>query len=258
MNQNQLKEFLDEQVERYNRPDFVEHDPIQIPHLFKRLQDIEIAGFFIATLAWGQRKTIISKGQELMNLMDNSPHEFILHHKAADLKRIAQFKHRTFNATDLLYFVSFFNQFYKKHTSLEVAFLPGAEPVEMESSLIHFHNLFFSLPGFPQRTRKHVATPTRGSACKRINMFLRWMVRHDDRGVDFGLWKKISPDQLICPVDLHVERIARQLKLIKRDSKGWEMAVELTNNLKKFDPSDPVKYDFALFGLGVDEKSIFN
>jgi uncharacterized protein (TIGR02757 family) len=257
MNRNQLKEFLDEKVDRYNRRGFIEHDPIQIPHLFKKLQDIEIAGFLIATLAWGQRKTIISKGHELMNLMDNSPHDFILHQKAADLKRISQFKHRTFNTTDLLYFISFFKQFYKEHKSLEMAFLNGSDRLaDMESSLGHFHDLFFSLPDFPVRTRKHVATPARGSACKRINMFLRWMVRHDDRGVDFGLWKNISPAQLICPVDLHVERVARQLKLIKRNSVGWEMAVELTNNLRKFDPADPVKYDFALFGLGVDEKSI--
>ena len=253
MNNALLKEFLDEKVDLYNRPEFIELDPIQIPHQFNKRQDIEIAGFFAATLAWGQRKTIIAKGKELMELMNNTPHDFILHHKSHDLKRISRFKHRTFNSTDLLYFISFFKDFYSKNNSLEEAFInSNRKSLLMKDSLTQFHDLFFSLEHLPQRTRKHVATPARKSACKRINMFLRWMVRNDNRGVDFGLWKKISPAQLICPIDLHVERVARKLKLIKRNSVDWETAIELTNSLKKFDPSDPVKYDFALFGLGVN------
>lgn len=244
-----LKEFLDEKVDLYNRPGFIENDPIQIPHSFKKPQDIEISAFFAATLAWGQRKTIISKCHELMGLMDNAPHDFVLNHSAKDLKKLSVFKHRTFNRTDLLYFVHFFNHYYSKEKSLESAFCTGSE---MKIQLTNFHNTFFSLEDSPPRSRKHIATPERKSACKRINMFLRWMVRSDDRGVDFGLWKNISPAQLICPIDLHVERIARKLKLIKRKQVDWQTAEELTANLRKFDPVDPVKYDFALFGLGID------
>ena len=252
-----LKDFLDEKVELYNQPGFIGQDPIQIPHQFKKNQDIEIAGFFAATLAWGQRKTIIAKGKELMNLMDNSPHEFILYHKTNDLKRIGSFKHRTFNSTDLLYFISFFKGFYSKHQSLETAFKYQSEKKwTMEEGIVHFHDLFFSLDHFPSRTQKHIATPARKSACKRINMFLRWMVRNDNKGVDFGIWKRISPAELICPIDLHVERVARKLKLIRRRNVDWQTAVELTNSLKKFDPADPVKYDFALFGLGINEKLV--
>jgi uncharacterized protein (TIGR02757 family) len=256
-----LKEFLDEKVDLYNRPGFIENDPIQIPHSFKKLQDIEISAFFAATLAWGQRKTIISKCKELMNLMDDAPHDFVLNHAAKDLKRLSAFKHRTFNTTDLLYFVHFFHQHYSKEKSLESAFVTSPPnplstgrggDLAMKICLTNFHNSFFSLEDSPTRTRKHVATPERKSACKRINMFLRWMVRSDDRSVDFGLWKNISPAQLICPIDLHVERIARKLTLIKRKQVDWQTAEELTANLKKLDPTDPVKYDFALFGLGID------
>jgi uncharacterized protein (TIGR02757 family) len=252
-----LKQFLDEQVDRYNRSEFIDSDPIQIPHSFKSLQDIEISGFFTATLAWGQRKTIIAKCRELMNLMDNAPHDFVLHHQARDLKRIGQFKHRTFNTTDLLYFIRFFKQFYARHHSLEEGFVPIFPTLEMEPRLTHFYSTFFSLKDYPVRTQKHIATPVRKSACKRINMFLRWMVRTDNRGVDFGLWKTISPAHLICPIDLHVERVARKLKLIKRKQVDWQTAVELTRSLKQFDPTDPVKYDFALFGLGIDPASMF-
>lgn len=253
MNHASLKEFLDEKVDLYNHQGFILNDPIQIPHEYKKLQDIEIAAFFAATLAWGQRKTIINKCQELMQLMDNAPHEFVLGHKAKDLKRIASFKHRTFNATDLLYFVSFFKQFYTNHFSLEEAFVADfIQPTSMETRLVHFQHLFFESEHAPSRTKKHVATPERKSACKRMNMFLRWMVRSDNCGVDFGVWKKISPAQLICPIDLHVDRVARKLKLIKRKPVDWQTAIELTTTLKKLDTIDPVKYDFALFGLGID------
>jgi len=249
----ELKEFLDEKVERYNRIDFIEHDPIQIPHRFGKKQDIEIAGFFAATLAWGQRKTIINKCTELLALMDNAPHDFLLRHTENDLKRFLKFKHRTFNATDTLYYIEFLSWFYKKYSSLENAFkFPKHDPT-IEQGLINFHHLFFSLPHSPQRTRKHLPTPERKSTCKRINMFLRWMVRKDDKGVDFGLWKEIQPSQLVCPCDVHVERVARKLKLIKRKQTDWVTALELTLNLRRLDPHDPVKYDFALFGMGVEE-----
>jgi uncharacterized protein (TIGR02757 family) len=245
-----LKEYLDESYRRFNNPDFIPGDPICIPHRFNRLQDIEISGFWIAMLAWGQRKTIINKGAELINLMDHTPYDFVLNCSDRELRRIAQFKHRTFNGTDALYFVEFFRSFYEHHTSLEEAFLPhDCEFAGMKDILSNFHRLFFNSELAPARTRKHVATPQRNSACKRINMFLRWMVRRDRHGVDFGLWKKLSPQHLICPCDLHVERTARRLGLVQRKQADWKMAVELTEKLKELDPEDPVKYDFALFGL---------
>lgn len=248
--------FLNKTYDAYNTPGFIENDPICIPHQFSRKQDIEIMGFFAAVFAWGQRVTIINKCKELIDRMDNAPHEFMLHHSDKDLKRLIGFKHRTFNDTDLLYFVSFFHDWYNKHDSLEDAFAKHIKPrhTSIEEGLNGFRNLFFSLPDVPQRTFKHIASPKQNSACKRINMYLRWMVRNDDRGVDFGLWKKIKPSQLICPLDVHVQRVAIKLGLLQREQSDWKAAIELTENLRKLDKSDPVKYDFALFGLGVSEK----
>jgi len=252
----ELKEFLDYKYEQYNKPNFIANDPICIPHSFTKKQDIEIAGFWAAVLAWGQRKTIINKCKELFELMDNSPHDFILNHEDSDLKTLEAFKHRTFNSTDTLYFIEFFKWYYSNHDSLEEAFLLSMKKtdVTIENGLIGFHNLFFSLEDYPQRTKKHIATPARNSACKRINMFMRWMVRDDKKDVDFGLWKKINTSQLVCPCDLHVDRVARKLGLIKRKQTDWQTALELTENLRSFDSKDPVKYDFALFGLGIEEK----
>ncbi|MEQ9099942.1 MAG: TIGR02757 family protein [Imperialibacter sp.] len=251
----ELKTLLDQKVDEYNRPFFIEKDPVCIPHSFTTKQDIEIAGFFAATLAWGQRVTIINKCRELFTLMDDAPHQFVLNHSESDLKTLLKFKHRTFNTTDLLYFIQFFREHYTNHDSLESAFSNSMKPGDetIENCLIGFHDLFFSLPEFPARTRKHIATPKRKSACKRINMFLRWMVRKDDRGVDFGLWETISPSQLVCPCDLHVDRVARNFGLITRKQTDWQTALELTQNLRQMDSSDPVKYDFALFGMGVIE-----
>ncbi len=254
MSFNELKEFLDERVEVYNRPGFIENDPIIIPHTYSRREDIEISGFFAAILAWGQRATIINKCKTLLQLMDNAPYDFMVNHTLSDLKVFELFKHRTFNATDCLYFIRFLSEFYKKNASLETAFQLGPDGKQVENALINFHCLFFSLEDYPPRTMKHIATPKRKSACKRLNMYLRWMVRKDDNGVDFGLWSSIKPSQLICPCDLHVERVARKLKLIKRKPMDWLTALELTESLKAFDPVDPVKYDFALFGLGIEEK----
>ncbi len=251
-----LKDFLDEKVELYNTTRFIELDPISIPHQFRKKQDIEIAAFFAATLAWGQRVTVINKCKELLTLMDQAPYDFLLHHQDRDLKRFEEFKHRTFNSTDALYFIESLSQYYKKNDSLESAFLspdqlPSLFPIE--SGLMHFHDTFFCLPDYPKRTLKHVSTPARKSACKRLCMFLRWMVRQDDKGVDFGMWKSISPSQLVCPCDVHVERVARKLKLIRSKQLNWQTALELTTNLRSLDPLDPVKYDFALFGLGIIE-----
>ncbi len=252
----ELKDFLDEKAALYNTFDFIGLDPISIPHQYRKKQDIEIAGFFAATLAWGQRVTVINKCKELLLMMDNAPHDFLLNHQLHDLKAFEKFKHRTFNATDALYFIESLGQYYKKHDSLEGAFLPPTitkSDFPIEAGLIQFHNIFFSLPDFPERTLKHVSTPERKSACKRLCMYLRWMVRQDDNGVDFGIWKNLSPSQLVCPCDVHVERVGRKLKLIKSKRLNWQTAQELTANLRLLDPHDPVKYDFALFGLGIIE-----
>lgn len=252
----ELKDFLDLKYREYNQPGFIENDPISIPHSFTKKQDIEIAGFWTASLAWGQRVTIINKCRELFAMMDQAPHDFVLNHSDQDLKVFGNFKHRTFNATDALCFIEFLKEFYRKHNSLETAFASymDFDDKTVEAGLRGFHKLFFELPDVPQRTRKHVATPARKSACKRLNMFLRWMVRQDDCGVDFGLWKQIKPAQLVCPCDLHVDRVARKLGLIQRKQTDWQTALELTESLRQLDPNDPVKYDFALFGLGVEEK----
>ncbi|MCL6259953.1 TIGR02757 family protein [Aquiflexum sp. TKW24L] len=251
-----LKEFLDQKVSQYNQAGFIELDPISIPHRFTIKQDIEIAGFFAATLAWGQRKTIINKCLQLLEMMDNAPHQFMLHHSESDLKPFLNFKHRTFNDLDTLYFIHFFSTFYKENISLESAFVVGWQgKADIMSVLLkNFHQYFFQHSFAPNRTKKHVATPDRKSACKRLNMFLRWMVRKDEQGVDFGIWDIIKPYQLICPCDLHVDRVGRKLGLISRKQTDWQTAMELTQRLREFDPIDPVKYDFALFGLGVEEK----
>lgn len=251
-----LKAFFDAKVLEYENPEFIPLDPICIPHQYSKLQDVEISGFFAAMLAWGQRPMIIKKSLDLLQRMDNAPYDFVLHHSDEDLKPLLGFKHRTFNATDLLYFVAFFRWFYSRHTSLEEAFLPAKQTPGhfVEAAISRFHELFFSLPDSPQRTRKHVATPQRKSACKRINMYLRWMVRSAEKGVDFGLWRKIRAADLVCPCDVHVGNVARRVGFITRKQNDWRTATELTNHLRRMDPSDPVKYDFALFGLGVFEK----
>lgn len=250
--QTDLKKFLDTKVDLYNQPSFIKDDPISIPHLFNQKQDIEIAGLFAAIFSWGNRITIIKKSKELIQLMDNAPYEFCRNHNSKDLKRLMGYKHRTFNTTDLLYFIDFLKHHYKNHKSLEFAFVKHGNTVE--EMLRGFHHYFFSLEHVPSRTKKHIATPERKSSCKRLNMFLRWMVRNDNKGVDFGIWKNISPSQLICPIDVHVARVAKRLNILKRKQTDWLAAVELTEYLRTLDKKDPVKYDFALFGLGVMEK----
>lgn len=251
MDSTAIKKFLDAKVDEYNQPFFIARDPISIPYLFKLKQDREIAAFFAAIFAWGNRTTIINKSTELMERLEMSPFEFCTRKGDRHLKKLLGFKHRTFNDDDLLYFVSFFKHHYKKHESLEVAFTIHGNTVR--EMLTGFHHYFFSLDDSLLRTRKHISTPGKNSACKRLNMFLRWMVR-DDGIVDLGIWKKIKPSQLICPVDVHVARVANKFKLIRRKQVDWNAAEELTKKLRQFDQNDPVKYDFALFTLGEGER----
>ena len=252
----EIRALLNRKVEQYNQPGFIVSDPISVPRRFSKRQDIEIAGLFAALLAWGNRTTIINSTNRLLSLMDESPHAFCLDHSPCMLKKLIGFKHRTFNDTDLLYFIHFLQHNYKQHSSLETAFTKWMKKGDttVENALTGFHEYFFSLPDFPARTKKHIASPARGSACKRLNMFLRWMVRKDGNAVDFGCWKKIQPSQLICPLDIHVSRTARKLGLLQRPQNDWLAAIELTANLRILDEEDPVKYDFALFGMGVMEK----
>ena len=253
---NNLAHFLNRKVDEYNTVEFIANDPISIPHQFSKKQDIEIAAFFASIFAWGNRIIIINKCKELLQRMDNAPYDFVLYHQESDLKRLLYFKHRTFNDTDLLYFIQFFRGHYSKNLSLESAFAGNTNKKDqtIEAALNGFYKYFFSFPPLPERTKKHIAAPIKNSSCKRLNMFLRWMVRNDNKGVDFGLWKELKPSQLVCPIDLHVARVARRFNLLERKQTDWLAALELTQNLKRFDPMDPVKYDFALFGLGVIEK----
>jgi uncharacterized protein (TIGR02757 family) len=260
MNAGKLEEFLNKKVDEFNQPFFIDTDPISIPHLFTKKQDIEIAGFFAAIFSWGNRTTIIQKTKELMQRMDMAPYEFCKNYDGKQVKKLKGFKHRTFTEDDLFYFVEFFQHHYKTSTTLETAFINNAKEAPptggglVGAALIGFKNYFFSLEHL-KRTEKHISSPLQKSTCKRLNMFLRWMVRNDKAGVDLGIWsKKISPSQLICPIDVHVARVARRFGLLKRKQTDWLAAVELTENLKKMDAKDPVKYDFALFGLGVLEK----
>ncbi|MEO6188187.1 MAG: TIGR02757 family protein [Ginsengibacter sp.] len=258
MKSAELKRFLDNKVIQFNNPSFIREDPVCIPHLFSKKQDIEIAGFFAAIFAWGIRKTIINKCKDLLQRMDNAPHDFCINHTDGDLKKLEGFCHRTFNDTDLLYFISFLKQHYRSSTSLESAFFSSQTKVSagqtVEAALNHFYHYFFSLEYVPARTKKHIASPQKHSSCKRLNMYLRWMVRRDNNGVDFGIWQAIQPRELICPVDVHVARVARHFHLLESKVVDWNAALSLTNQLRKFDKDDPVKYDFALFGLGILEK----
>lgn len=247
--------MLDERVTLYNTPDFISNDPISIPHRYSRLQDMEIAGFWTAILSWGRRKTIVQKAGLLMDMMGLSPYDFILNHAESDREPFLAFKHRTFQPIDTLYFLEFLQYFYRNHTSLESAFtsdMSVGDP-HVGQGLAGFHKCFFQFDVAPERTKKHVPTPVRNASCKRLNMYLRWMVRKDDNCVDFGIWKTISPAQLLIPLDVHVHRVARRLGLLKRKQSDWKATLELTESLRQFDPEDPVKYDYALFGMGVLE-----
>ena len=249
-NRQEIYQLLEEKHDLFNRKTFIETDPISIPHLFTKKEDIEIAGFLAATIAWGQRKTIINNANKLVKLMDNSPYDFVTQHQPKDLIRFTDFKHRTFNSIDISFFIVSLKNIYNKHNGLEEVF---SNSENMQTNISHFKQVFFEIE-HPERTTKHVSDPLKNSAAKRINMFLRWMVRQDNRGVDFGIWEKVNPKNLMCPLDVHSGNVARKLGLLKRTQNDWKATEELTINLRKFDSEDPIKYDFSLFGLGVFEK----
>ena len=252
MNKAELKDFLDAKVIQYNNPKFIESDPIQIPHEFNKKEDIEIAGFLTATISWGNRKSIINNANRLMELLDNSPYDFVMNHQESDLEKLQPFVHRTFNGNDCIQFIKSLQNIYSNHNGLEAVFAKHAKQISLQDSISKFKTVFFEIEHL-QRTQKHVSDPLKKSAAKRINMFLRWMVRNDYTGVDFGIWKSISPSLLSCPLDVHSGNVARKLGLLKRKQNDAKALLELDTALRKLDAKDPVKYDFALFGLGVFE-----
>jgi uncharacterized protein (TIGR02757 family) len=249
-----LKDFLEEKTFQYNSPAFIDTDPISIPHRFSKKEDIEISGFLSAVIAWGNRKAILVSAGRIMDLMDNTPHDFVLHHSAADLKRFKKFVHRTFNGGDAVYFIRSLKNIYRNHGGMESIFQKqiSKPDTDLSPAISGFKKIFYSLPN--ARTQKHLPDPLKNSSAKRMNMFLRWMVRKDKQGVDFGLWKFVRPSQLSIPLDVHTGNVARKLGLLKRKQSDWKAVMELNSRLRGFDSNDPVKYDFALFGLGVFEK----
>lgn len=252
MTKSELKSFLDEKVALYNHPKFIESDPIQIPHLYSLKEDSEIAGFLTATISWGNRKMIIQNAHKMMALMGNTPFDFVMSHSENDLERLENFVHRTFNSIDLITFIKGLQHLYKNHNGLEHVFALHQEDNSLQQSIHEFKKLFFEID-HPNRTQKHISDPLNNSAAKRINMYLRWMIRKDNNGVDLGIWKTISPAKLSCPLDVHSGNVARKLGLLTRKQNDGKALSELDANLRTFDPNDPVKYDFALFGLGVFE-----
>jgi uncharacterized protein (TIGR02757 family) len=252
MEKTELKSFLDEKVEQYNRPTFIATDPIQVPRKYTLKEDIEIAGFLTATIAWGNRAAIIKNAEKLMALMENQPHDFVLNASGSEINRLKTFVHRTFNGNDCIYFISSLKNIYQNHGGLQSVFEKGfRNENSVQSALAHFYNLFFEIPG--ERTRKHISNVQKGSSGKRLNMFLRWMVRNDKNGVDFGIWSEIPASKLMLPLDVHTGNVGRKLGLLQRKSNDWKAVEEITETLRTFDPADPIKYDFALFGLGVFE-----
>ena len=251
LTKSELKEFLDEKVYKYNQKKFIDSDPIQVPHSFNKKEDIEISSFLTSIIAWGQRKTIINNSFKMMEALDYSPHDFILNASEKEINKL-KIIHRTFNEIDFRYFIRTLKIIYKNHKGLESFFISKQNTDNLHYNIHNFKKFFFHHK-HPKRTTKHISDPLKGSACKRINMFLRWMVRKDNIGVDFGIWKKISPSVLSCPLDIHTGNVGRKLGLIARKQNDIKAVIELDKNLKKMDPNDPVKYDYALFGLGVFE-----
>ena len=253
LSKSDLKEFLDEKVRQYNTPDFIADDPISIPHRFKRKEDIEIAGLLVSTISWGSRKGIVKSGNRMIEILGESPFDFVMSHNKTQLARLEGFVHRTFNDADLAYFIKALKHVYKAKGGMEAIFHAHAEKESLQGAINRFKTIFFEIQ-HPERTLKHIGDPFKGSAAKKMNMYLRWMVRNDNKGVDFGIWKSIYPSQLSCPLDVHSGNVARKLGLLKRKQNDATALIELDSKLRELDKNDPVKYDFALFGLGVYEK----
>ncbi len=253
MTHKELKQFLDAKVAQYNTTQFIDTDPVQIPHLFTKKEDIEIAGFLAATISWGKRPMIIKNCLQMMELLENTPFDFVTNHTEKDLLKLQDFKHRTFNGTDFTYFIKALKHIYQQHQGLETIFSKNVTNHSLQPAIHQFKKIFFEIP-HPARTTKHVSDPFKGSSAKRINMFLRWMVRQDTLGVDLGIWKNISPSVLSCPLDVHTGNVGRKLGFITRKQNDAKALLELDTHLRKLDKNDPVKYDFALFGLGVFEQ----
>lgn len=247
-----IKEFLEEKVQQYNNTDFIESDPISVPHRFSLKEDIEISGFLAASIAWGNREVIIRNAVRIVEMMGNSPYDFLMEHEEKHLEKLGNFVHRTFNSDDLIFFIRSLRNIYENYGGMESVFSEFATEDSLQNAIFEFRKIFFSIRHLP-RTQKHIGNPAQGSACKKINMFLRWMVRKDNAGVDFGLWRSVLPAQLSCPLDLHSGNVARKLGLLTRKQNDAKALAELDANLRKMDSKDPVKYDFALFGLGVFE-----
>ena len=252
MKGEELKVFLDQRVDLYNRSLFIGVDPISIPHRFTVREDIEIAGFLAATIAWGNRVAILRSADRMLAFMGSSPYDFVINHRDSDLKCIDGCIHRTYFAEDFIYFIEALRYIYTEKGGMEAVFARYQTADSLQPAIHEFGKIFFELPHNP-RTRRHLSDPYKGSAAKRINMFLRWMVRSDDRGVDFGLWRSVSPSVLSCPLDVHSGNVARKLGLLNRKQSDAKAVSELDARLREMDPADPVKYDFALFGLGVFE-----
>jgi uncharacterized protein (TIGR02757 family) len=252
-NIEELKSFLDEKADKYNRPEFIDSDPISVPHRYSQKEDIEISGFLAATIAWGNRTMILKNAGRMMAFMDDSPYEFVLHHSENDLKRIKGVIHRTFMASDFVYFIKALEVIYKRHNGLEEIFNQYKTEDSLQPAIHQFRKVFFELP-HDNRITKHISDPLKSAAAKRMNLFLRWMIRKDNRGVDFGLWKSVSPSVLSCPLDIHTGNVARKLGMLTRRQNDSKAVSEIDSILRKLDKEDPVKYDFALFGLGVYER----
>ncbi len=249
----ELKDFLNAKVVQYHNRAFIENDPIQTPHRFTQKEDIEIAGFLTAIISWGNRKSIIRNSQRMMDALGNSPYDFVMNHQSADLASCENFVHRTFNGLDFIQFIKSLKHIYSNYGGLEKVFIRYTEEDSLQPAISTLKKKFFEIP-HTARSRKHFSDPAKGSCAKRINMFLRWMVRNNDAGVDFGIWKKIHPSVLSCPLDVHSGRVARKLGLLQRKQNDAKALMELDASLRALDPQDPVKYDYALFGLGVFEK----
>lgn len=249
----EIKEFLEEKAAQYNNPAFIDSDPIYVPHQFSLKEDIEISGFLTATIAWGGRQTIIKNGLKLISIMGSSPYDFVINHQEHHIEKLDNFVHRTFNAIDAKFFIRSLKNIYLHHGGLESVISAGCSPDSIIPALGDFHETFFAIP-HPARSRKHLSNPGKGSSAKKMNMYLRWMVRNDNKGVDFGLWKNITPSVLSIPLDVHSGNVARKLGLLSRKQNDIKAVQELDAVLRSMDSEDPVKYDFALFGLGVFEK----